>query len=250
MSDLSLTAPRRGPRWSHRLGVAAQAAAALLATLLFIAPILWMISTALKTGNQAFSATPQIFVTPTFENFEHVFTGSSFGAALLTSAFTATVSTLAALILGAGIAYPLARRPGATQQQVAFWVLSLRILPPIVVIIPLFLLFRSIGLTGSLWSLIILYTYMNLPLTVWLLRGFSTALLAFIFAWNEFLFANVLTGASTRTAPVSLTEYVNPVSVEWNNIMAAGTLVVLPVWIFALAVQRYLVRGMTMGAVK
>jgi ABC-type glycerol-3-phosphate transport system permease component len=286
MSDLSLTAPRRGPRWTHRLGIAAQAAAALLATLLFIAPILWMISTALKTGNQAFSATPQIFVRPTFENFEHVFAGSSFGAALLTSTFTATVSTLAALILGAGIAYPLARRPGATQQQVAFWVLSLRILPPIVVIIPLFLLFRSIGLTGSLWSLIILYTYMNLPLTVWLLRGFfadipveieeaayvdgasrfrtffgvtlplalpgviSTALLAFIFAWNEFLFANVLTGASTRTAPVSLTEYVNPVSVEWNNIMAAGTLVVLPVWIFALSVQRYLVRGMTMGAVK
>ena len=119
--------------------------------------------------------------------------------------------------------------------------------------------------------MIILYTYMNLPLTVWLLRGFfadipveieeaayvdgasrlrtffgvtlplalpgviSTALLAFIFAWNEFLFANVLTGASTRTAPVSLTEYVNPVSVEWNNIMAAGTLVVLPVWIFALS---------------
>lgn len=286
MSDLNRAAPRRVPRWTTRLGVAAQAVAALLATLLFIAPILWMISTALKTGNQAFSATPQFLFTPTLENFAHVFASSSFGGALMTSAFTASVSTMLALILGAGIAYPLARRSGATQRQIAFWVLSLRILPPIVVIIPLFLLFRSIGLTGSLWSLILLYTYMNLPLTVWLLRGFfadlpleieeaayvdgasrlrtffgvtlplampgviSTALLAFIFAWNEFLFANVLTGASTRTAPVSLTEYVNPVSVEWNNIMAAGTLVVLPVWIFALGVQRYLVRGMTMGAVK
>jgi ABC-type glycerol-3-phosphate transport system permease component len=127
---------------------------------------------------------------------------------------------------------------------------------------------------------------MNLPLVVWLLRGFfadlpveieeasfvdgasrvrsffgitlplvlpgliSTALLAFIFAWNEFLFANILTGADTRTAPVALTEYVNPVSVEWNNIMAAGTLVVLPVWLGALFAQRYLVRGMTFGAVK
>jgi ABC-type glycerol-3-phosphate transport system permease component len=285
MSEISHPPPR-GPSLSRRLSVAIQGAFALLATLLFIAPILWMISTALKTGNQAFSATPQLWVRPTLENFAHVFTGSSFGGALLTSGFTATASTLLALILGAGIAYPLARRPGAIQQQVAFWVLSLRILPPIVVIIPLFLLFRSVGLTGSLWSLIILYTYMNLPLTVWLLRGFfadlpveieeaayvdgasrlrtffgvtlplaapgviSTALLAFIFAWNEFLFANVLTGANTQTAPVSLTEYVNPVSVEWNNIMAAGTLVVLPVWVFALAVQRYLVRGMTMGAVK
>lgn len=286
MTAISYTPPRRRPRWTKRVGLGIQAIAALLVTLLFIAPIFWMISTALKTGNQAFSATPNIFFTPTFENFAHVFTGSAFGSALMTSTFTASVSTILALILGAGIAYPLARRPGAVQQQVAFWILSLRILPPIVVIIPLFLLLRSVGLTGSVWSLVILYTYMNLPLTVWLLRGFfadlpieieeaayvdgasrlrtffgitlplalpgviSTALLAFIFAWNEFLFANVLTGASTRTAPVSLTEYVNPVSVEWNNIMAAGTLVVLPVWIFALAVQRYLVRGMTMGAVK
>jgi Binding-protein-dependent transport system inner membrane component len=78
----------------------------------------------------------------------------------------------------------------------------------------------------------------------------ATGLLSFIFAWNEFLFANVLTGAGTRTAPVGLTEYVTPVSVEWNNIMAAGTVVVLPVWIGALAAQRYLVRGLTLGAVK
>ncbi len=127
---------------------------------------------------------------------------------------------------------------------------------------------------------------MNLPLTVWLLRGFfadlpkeieeasfvdgagrlrsfitvtlplavpgivATGLLGFIFAWNEFLFANILTGAATRTAPVALTEYVTPVSVEWNKIMAAGTLVVLPVWLAALSVQRYLVRGLTLGAVK
>ena len=83
-----------------------------------------------------------------------------------------------------------------------------------------------------------LRTFFGITMPLALPGVISTALLAFIFAWNEFLFANVLTGASTRTAPVSLTEYVNPVSIEWNNIMAAGTLVVLPVWIFALAVQR------------
>jgi ABC-type glycerol-3-phosphate transport system permease component len=150
----------------------------------------------------------------------------------------------------------------------------------------MFLMLRSVALTGSVWSLVVVYTFMNLPLTVWLLRGFfadlpveieeasfvdgasrlrsflgitvplalpgiiATALLAFIFAWNEFLFANILTGADTRTAPVGLTEYVTPTTVEWTNIMAAGTLVVLPVWIGALAAQRYLVRGLTMGAVK
>jgi ABC-type glycerol-3-phosphate transport system permease component len=286
MSAATAAAPVRRQRWGRRISKLIQGVAALVATLLFIGPIAWMVSTALKTGNQAFSAIPDFLFKPSLDNFADVFMGSFFGDALLTSMFTATASTILALFLGAGIAYPLARRKGRVQQQLAFWILSLRILPPIVVIIPLFLLLRAVGLTGSLWSLVILYTYMNLPLVVWLLRGFfadlpveieeaafvdgasrmrtffgitlpltlpgvvSTALLAFIFAWNEFLFANVLTGASTGTAPVSLTEYVNPVSIEWNNIMAAGTLVVLPVWIFALAAQRYLVRGMTLGAVK
>ncbi len=252
----------------------------------FVGPLLWMLSTALKEGNQAFSEVPTLFFVPTLENLQHVFVESRFGGAIATSLFTATSSTILALILGSGIAYPLARRRVPAQQQISSWILSLRIVPPIVVIIPLFLLLRTMGLTGSVWSLVIVYTYMNLPLTVWLMRGFfadlpieieeaayvdgctplatflritvpltlpgivATGLLAFIFAWNEFLFANVLTGANTRTAPVGLTEYVTPVSVEWNNIMAAGTVVVLPVWIGALAAQRYLVRGLTLGAVK
>jgi ABC-type glycerol-3-phosphate transport system permease component len=279
--------PRKGARRRRhrRLGVI-RAVAAALVTLIFLGPILWMVSTAFKIGNQAFAETPKIFFTPTIENFRTVFTKSRFGDALATSLFTATSSTILALLLGAGIAYPLARQRMRGQRQLAFWVLSLRIIPPIVVIIPLFLMLRSIGLTGSIWSLVVIYTYMNLPLTVWLLRGFfadvpveieeasyvdgakrlrsffgitvplalpgiiATALLAFIFAWNEFLFANILTGANTRTAPVGLTEYVTPTTVEWTNIMAAGTLVVLPVWIGALAAQRYLVRGLTMGAVK
>ena len=280
--------PAPGKRYGlRRLSLAIQAACAIAVTLIFLGPIVWMISTALKTGNEAFSAIPSLLFVPTLVNFVHVFAESSFAGALTTSAFTASVSTVLALVLGAGIAYPLARqKQGAVQQQLAMWILSLRILPPIVVIIPLFLLLRAVGLTGTIWALVIIYTYMNLPLTVWLLRGFfadlpveieeasfvdgasrmrsfvgitlplvlpgviSTALLAFIFAWNEFLFANILTGATTRTAPVALTEYVNPVSIEWNNIMAAGTLVVLPVWLGALFVQRYLVRGMTFGAVK
>ncbi|MDQ1698125.1 MAG: multiple sugar transport system permease protein [Frankiaceae bacterium] len=280
-------AVRRGRRRQRqrRLTVVRGVVAGVM-TLLFMGPILWMISTAFKVGNQAFSATPTIFFAPTFDNFRSVFVKSQFGSALATSIFTATSSTILALLLGAGIAYPLARRRVRGQQHLAFWILSLRIVPPIVVIIPLFLMLRNVGLTGSVWSLVVIYTYMNLPLTVWLLRGFfadlpveieeasfvdgasrlrsffgitlplalpgvvATALLAFIFAWNEFLFANILTGANTRTAPVGLTEYVTPVSVEWTNIMAAGTLVVLPVWIGALAAQRYLVRGLTLGAVK
>ncbi len=287
MTSATLPMPRRSLRRTraHMLTLI-RASAALIVSLLFFAPVYWMVLTAFKSGNEAFNATPSLIVWPNFENFSLVLTQSNFGLALSTSLFVATTSTVFCLILGASIAYPLARVKMRGQKHISFWILSLRIIPPIAVIIPLFLLLRSVGLTGSIWSLVIVYTYMNLPLAVWLLRGFfadlpteieeasfvdgagrfrtfigitlpltapgfvATALLCFIFAWNEFLFANILTGASTRTAPVGLTEYVTPVSVEWNKIMAAGTLVVLPVWIGALAAQRYLVRGLTLGAVK
>ena len=260
--------------------------AALIATLAFFFPIYWMILTAVKSGNAAFSNTPSLIAWPSLDSFRLVFERNDFGIALSTSLFVSGMSTVLCLIVGASIAYPLARVPMRGQKHLAFWILSLRIIPPIAVIIPLFLMLRTVGLTGSIWSLVVVYTYMNLPLTIWLLRGFfadmpreieeaafvdgasklrtflgvtlpltvpgfiATGLLCFIFAWNEFLFANILTGARTRTVTVGLTEYVTPVSIEWNKIMAAGTLVVLPVWLGALSVQRYLVRGLTLGAVK
>lgn len=281
-----MPARRLSRRHRDRLFDGARMLAALIVTLVFFAPIYWMALTAFKTGNEAFSAIPMLFARPNLDNFQLVFTQNNFGLALGTSLFVASLSTLFCLIIGASVAYPLARVRIRGQKHLAFWILSLRIIPPIAAIIPLFLLLRTVGLTGSIWSLVIVYTFMNLPLTIWLLRGFfsdlpqeieeasfvdgagrfrtfvditmpltipgiiATGLLCFIFAWNEFLFANILTGAATRTAPVGLTEYVTPVSVEWNKIMAAGTLVVLPVWIGALAVQRYLVRGLTLGAVK
>jgi ABC-type glycerol-3-phosphate transport system permease component len=270
----------------ERAIVALRMIAAVIVGLVFIAPIYWMCMTAMKTGNEAFLSTPKFIVWPNLHSFVEVFQQGTFGLALGTSLYVSLTSTIACLLLAAGISYPLARLDFKGQKQIATWILSLKILPPIVVIIPLFLLLRAIGLTGKPEAIVVMYTYMNLPLAVWLMRGFfadlpkeieeasfvdgarrirtffeitlplavpglvATALLCFIFSWNEFLFANVLTGADTRTAPVSLTEYVTPVSIEWNKIMAAGTMVVLPVWFAALSVQRYLVRGLTLGAVK
>jgi multiple sugar transport system permease protein len=257
-----------------------------LATAIFLLPVIWMVSTALKTNADAFRAVPVWFFDPTLDNFRAVLSRGLFGRFLSNSAIAALSSTAFALVLGASLAYPLARLkiPGA--RHIAFWILSLRILPPIVIVLPIFVLFSQIGLSGSLVSLVILYTFMNLPLATWLLISFfseipeelehaamvdgagrirafvsitlplsfpgliATGTLTTIFAWNEFLFANILTGALSRTAPVALTQYVTPVGIQWTEIMAAGTLVVLPVWIGALAVQRYLVRGLTMGALK
>ncbi|MCU1438708.1 MAG: uncharacterized protein JWP66_1795, partial [Naasia sp.] len=196
------------------------------------------------------------------------------------------ISSVVALLLASGIAYPIARFDFKGKDGLAGTILSLRIVPPIVTIIPLFLVMRTVGLNGTLISIILLHIFMNLPLAVWLLRGFyedvpkeleeaaqldglghfatffrivlplaapgvaATGLLCFVFSWNEFLFANILSNASSQTVTVALTQYVTPVGTQWTQIMAAGTLVAVPVWIAALSAQKYLVRGLTLGAVK
>ncbi|SDM07914.1 carbohydrate ABC transporter permease [Arthrobacter sp. ok362] len=266
--------------------VGVRAVVAVICTFLFIAPVLWMVTTAFKTGNQAFSGEIQWFFTPTLENFAEVLGGTRLTYALINSLQVSVISSIVAILLASGIAYPLARYEFRGRDHIAGTILSLRIVPPIVTIIPLFLLMRTIGLNGSLLSIIILHVFMNLPLAVWLLRGFyedvpkeieeagaidglgsigiffrmvlplampgvaSTALLCFVFSWNEFLFASVLSNAGSQTVTVALTQYVTPVGTEWTLIMAAGTVVAVPVWLAALAAQKYLVRGLSLGAVK
>jgi ABC-type glycerol-3-phosphate transport system permease component len=245
-----------------------------------------MVMTGFKTGNQAFSNSSSFFFKPSLDNYREVLFKSDFKSALMTSFRAVSISVVFTVLLASGIAYPMARFPSKGMNRLASWIISLRIVPPIVTIIPLFLLLKNIRLTGSLASLVLVYTFMNIPLAVWLLRGFfkevpreieeaaeidgldtkriffkivlplsapgvvATALLSFVFAWNDFLFANILSGATTRTATVGLTEFVTPVGTAWTTIMAAGTIVVIPVWIAALFAQKYLVRGLTMGSVK
>ncbi len=258
----------------------------LLVTLIFIFPVAWMIATGFKTGNQAFSNSTSFFFKPSLDNYREVFFKSDFKSGIMTSLQAVSISVVLTVCLASGIAYPMARFPSKGMNRLASWIISLRIVPPIVTIIPLFLLLRTVKLTGSIWSLVLVYTFMNMPLAIWLLRGFfkevpreieeaaeidgldgkriflkivlplsapgvvATALLSFVFAWNDFLFANILSGATTRTATVGLTEFVTPVGTAWTTIMAAGTIVVIPVWVAALFAQKYLVRGLTMGSVK
>lgn len=266
--------------------VGLRAVVALAVTFVFIAPILWMITTAFKTGNQAFSSEVQWFFTPTLDNFATILNGSTFSYALLNSVQVSVISSVVAILLASGIAYPLARFKFKGSSGLAGAILSLRIVPPIVTIIPLFLVMTTIGLNGTLISIIILHVFMNLPLAVWLLRGFfedvpmeieeaaqldglghlsiffrivlplampgvaATALLSFLFSWNEFLFASILSNANSQTVTVALTQYVTPVGTQWTVIMAAGTLVGIPVWIAAISAQKFLVRGLSFGAVK
>ncbi|CAN5250458.1 carbohydrate ABC transporter permease [soil metagenome] len=268
------------------MSVGVRALVAAVATFVFIAPVLWMITTAFKTGNQAFSPEVQWFFVPTLDNFAKILSGSGFVYALANSVQVSLISSFLAILLASGIAYPLARFDFKGKSSIAGTILSLRIVPPIVTIIPLFLVMRTIGLNGTLIAIITLHVFMNLPLAVWLLRGFfedvpkeieeaaqidglghlatffrivlplampgvaATALLCFVFSWNEFLFASILSNAGSQTLTVALTQYVTPVGTQWTLIMAAGTLVAIPVWVAALSAQKYLVRGLTFGAVK
>ena len=261
-------------------------AVGVLALLLFLFPIFWMVLTSFNTTAQAFTSVPILFFIPTLENYREVLLGRNFLHYIQNSLLIGLVSTLLTLTLAVTVAYPLARYKLKGERHLTSWILSLRIIPPIVSVVPLYIIFSRVNLVDQYPALIIMYTFMNLPLAVWMLRGFfaeipreleeaalvdgstqigsffrialplvapglaAAGMLSLIFCWNEFLFANVLTAARTKTAPVGLTEYATPVSVLWTQIMAAGTVVVLPVIAMGIFIQRYLVRGLALGAVK
>lgn len=258
----------------------------VLALLLFLFPVFWMAITSIKNTRQAFRSEPVWLFRPTLENYREVLIERNFIDYIGNSILVGVVATMATLVFAVTIAYPLARYNPKGEHQITAWILSLRIIPPIVSVVPLFIIFSRLNLIDRYPSLIIMYTFMNLPLAVWMLRGFfaeipreleeaslvdgntpmgtfarivlplvtpgliSTGMLALIFCWNEFLFANILTASRARTAPVGLTEYATPTGVLWTEIMAAGTVLVLPVLVAGVFIQRYLVRGLAAGAVK
>jgi multiple sugar transport system permease protein len=269
-----------------RSSLAVQYIVIIIAMLCFIFPILWMVLTSLKTQNDAFTTVPKWFFDVTWDNYKTVLVDREFSKFLLNSFYVSGASTIVSVVLGCGIAYPFARYNLKGGKNILTWILTLRIIPPIVSILPIYLVFSKLNLLDSYTALILMYTFMNLPLVIWLLYGFfrdvpgeieesalvdgnnrftaffrvvfpiigpglvSAGLLSFIFAWNEFLFANILSGPSVRTAPVGLNEYATPVSVLWGQIAAAGTMIIVPIAIITLILQRKMVSGLTMGAVK
>jgi multiple sugar transport system permease protein len=196
---------------------------------------------------------------------------------------------VAALLIGVPAAYGLTRFewPHNWDNRIADWILSTRMLPPIVTIVPLFLMLREMHLINSLLGLAIVYTGFNLPFVVWMMRGFfaevpreieeaamldgesragalmrivlplvkpglaATAVFCLVVAWNEFLFALILTQTNTAmTLPVGIASRVTQYEIKWGAMSAAGVVAMLPVLVFATAVQKYLVRGLSLGAVK
>lgn len=268
----------------------AQYSAAALALIIALAPIYWLITISLKSELDQF-AQPPLWVgfTPTLRHYADAFGRGAFLRYLLNSAIVATFSVLFALALGVPAAYGLARLrwPDGWSRGISFWILSTRMLPPIVTIVPLFLLLRQVHLLNSLVGLVLIYTAFNLPFVVWMMRGFfdevpreleeaamldgesragalvhivlplvrpglaATAVFCLIVAWNEFLFALILSQTeSATTLPVGIASRVTQYEIQWGAMSAGGVVAMLPVLIFAGAAQRYLVRGLSLGAVK
>lgn len=262
----------------------------LIAIVAALAPVYWMITISLKSEVDQFAVPPRWFnFTPTLVHYKDAFLSRSFGQYLLTSAIVAVMSTVFALVLGTLAAYALARfrLPHKLDTRLALWILSTRMFPPIVTAVPLFLMLRDVHLLNTKASLIIVYTAFNLPFVVWMMRGFfievpremeeaarvdgdsrvgalwrvvlplvvpglaATAVFCLIMSWNEFLFALVLTQTdAAMTLPVGIAGRVTQYEIKWGVMSAAGVVAMMPILIFAMAVQRYLVRGLSLGAVK
>ena len=260
---------------------------ALVATL---APIYWMITISFKHEIDQFTVPPKWFrFPPTLEHYAEAFLTRSFGQYLFNSLFVAVASTVFALLLGTLAAYALARfrLPYGLDRKLALWILSTRMFPAIVTAIPLFLMMRDVQLLNTRAALIIVHTAFNLPFVVWMMRGFfadlprdleeaalvdgdsrlgalvrvvlplvtpglaATAVFCLIVSWNEFLFALVMTQTdAAMTLPVGIAGRVTQYEIKWGVMSAAASVAIVPILVFALALQKYLVRGLSMGAVK
>jgi multiple sugar transport system permease protein len=269
----------------------------LVISLVYFFPVLWIILTAFKTYNDTLAVPPKWLFTPTLENFVQVFfrsytagaeaQGTGFDLFFFNSIFISGTSVLIALVIGTLAAYGFSRFPLKGNDTYLFVILSTRMMPAIVVIIPIFQMFRVTGLAGTYTGIIVLYTAFNLPFTVWMMKSFfdelnpdvedaarmdgssevkiffkiclpqvlagiaATAVFGLILTWNEFLFALLLSGVQTRTIPVAMAQAIGgDIGVRWGLLAAIETLFLVPVIIFVFVLQNHLLRGVTFGTVK
>lgn len=248
-------------------------------------PIFWIATMAVKP-NQVMFARPTVFVfTPTLEHFQYVLE-QGFQWNLVTSLIVSAVSTALVVIIGTPAAYAFARFEMKGKDDLFLFILATRMAPPVCLVIPFYLIFAKIGLINSYIGLTIAYMTFNLSFYVWVLRSFcrdlpveleeaaelegwskpqifrrivfpllrngviATAVLCFIFAWNEFLFAFMLGGKAVQTLPVSIPKLITTQGVRWGEMAVVGIVALLPVFLVVVFLQRHIVRGLTLGAVK
>ncbi len=252
---------------------------------IFFFPVLWMVLTSFKSEVQAYTNTPHLFFTPTLSEYRTVF-DSGLWPYVANSAFATVVSTALVLLLAIPCAFALSLRPVRKTRDVLFFFISTKMLPVVAAIIPIYIAARDLHMLDNIFTLVILYTAMNLPIAVWMMRSFflevphelleaaemdgapllrtmrevilpivapgiaATALICSIFSWNEFFFAVNLTATQAATVPVFLVGFISSEGLYFAQLTAAATVATLPVILAGWVAQRYLVRGLSFGAIK
>ena len=312
MSGYSVTEPSTRQKWISGLLVITYAVVSLM-------PLLWIISTGFKSPEDSISYPPRITFEPTLEGYVNLFTTqtritpnmidalpkpstwyeqivrdknmviagpSRYGQRLMNSIIIGFGSTFLSIFLGTLAAYAFSRFKVPIKDDLLFFILSTRMMPPIAVAIPIFLMYRHLGLSDTHLGMILLYTAVNLSLSVWLLKGFideipleyeeaalidgytrfqafykvvlpqaatgiaSTAIFCLIFAWNEYAFAVLLTSGQAQTAPPFIPTIIGFGGQDWPAVAAGATIFLLPVMIFTIFLRKHLLRGITFGAVR
>lgn len=251
-------------------------------------PVYWLISTSLKPGLESLTNPPTYIPSHlVFDNYIAVLKSENIKF-LRNSLIVAVASTFLTTLMGAMAAYALSKTYIAfwIRRVLMLWILVTRIFPPITTAIPYYVIIKNLGLSDTHFALVITYVSYGLPFVIWLMLGFFqdmpadieraaivdgcsmwqrfrqvvlpltlpglavTAIFAFIYAWNEFLYASIITSFNAKTLPVVISTFISDQYLRWGEMSAMGSMMVIPVMIFALATQKYLVRGLTFGAVK
>lgn len=312
MSGYSITEPSAGQKWFAGILVALYALVTLL-------PLAWIVATSFKSPADSIAYPPKVIFEPTVEGYVNLFTTrtripadqvdslpppanfaeqivrdqgmmitgpSRYGARFLNSVIIGFGSTFLSIFLGTLAAYAFSRFRVPLKDDLMFFILSTRMMPPIAVAIPIFLMFRSLGLSDTHLGMILLYTAVNISLAVWLLKGFideipreyeeaamidgysrlhafvkvvlpqaatgiaATAIFCLIFAWNEYAFAVLLTSGVAQTAPPFIPTIIGVGGQDWPAVAAGATLFLIPVVVFTVLLRKHLLRGITFGAVR
>jgi multiple sugar transport system permease protein len=265
--------------------------------LVYVSPVVWMVLAAFKTRQDALATPPKLLFWPTLEHFRtlvsrvtaegHQAFAADFDRYVVNSVGIAAVSVTLALVLGGLAAYGFARRPPRADFWYMLHILALRMMPPLMTIIPLYVIFARIGLGGTYTGIILVYVAFNLPFAIWMLRSFfeelpvaaeeaawldgsptarilwrvclpqmgggiaATAVIALVFTWNDFLFSQMLTGADTRTLPVAMLRVLGAdFGTDWGVFAAIGTVYLAPVLLVTFFLQGQLLRGASFGTVR
>ena len=312
MSSFSVTEPTLRAKWLSGIFVIGYA-------IITIMPLLWIIATGFKSPADAIAYPPKFVFEPTLEGYVNLFTTrtrvteetlqqlgepatwydrivrqydmviagpSRYGERFLNSVIIGFGSTFLCIVLGTAAAYAFSRFKVPLKDDLLFFILSTRMMPPIAVAIPIFLMFRQLGLNDTHAGMILLYTAVNLSLSVWLLKGFideipidyeeaalidgytrfqafykvvlpqaatgiaSTAIFCLIFAWNEYAFAVLLTSGTAQTAPPFIPTIIGVGGLDWPAVAAGATIFLVPVMVFTILLRKHLLRGITFGAVR